>query len=236
MELTADQRRFLLDVARQTIRAALSAPGGVAASAASPAQASGTDTTSPATGDPVLPQRAGCFVSLHTLHTHRLRGCVGRLDCRDELIVAVRQSAINVLHDPRFVDYPVTLEELPRLEIELTVIFPMQEAEHCLDFQPQEDGIFLTIGDRGGCFLPQVARETGWSREQLLARLCSEKLGLHPDAWRHDKSARLHKFKTLVIGPEPFCPPTATSESAAANESANPGTSTSAKEIPAHRC
>jgi len=233
MELTADQRRLLLDVARQTIRAALSAAGGTVPSLG---QAGGTETTPPTPDDPVLHQRAGCFVSLHTLDTHRLRGCVGRLDCRDELIVAVRQSAINVLHDPRFVDCPVTLEELPRLEIELTLIFPMEQAAHCLDFQPREDGIFLTIGDRGGCFLPQVARETGWSREQLLARLCTEKLGVHPDGWRYDESARLYKFKTLVIGPEPFCPPASTSESTAASESANTTTSPSAKEIPAHRC
>ena len=66
------------------------------------------------------------------------------------------------------------------------------------------EGIYLTWGEtRAGCFLPQVAQETGWSKEQLLARLCVEKMGLPPEAWK-DLRAKLFVFTTLVIGPEPF--------------------------------
>jgi AmmeMemoRadiSam system protein A len=195
MELTADQRRSLLDIARQTIRAALRAEE----CAASECSACFTD--------PVLRQPAGCFVTLHTLGEHRLRGCVGKLDSRDELIEAVRQSAQSVLQDPRFVTSPVVSDELPGLELEITVIFPLRPATSCVDFDPEIDGIYLTINDRSGCFLPQVARETGWGREQLLERLCSEKLGLARTAWRDSgASARLMKFHTLIIGPEPFEP------------------------------
>ena len=35
--------------------------------------------------DPALAHRAGCFASLHELHTHRLRGCVGQLEARDPI-------------------------------------------------------------------------------------------------------------------------------------------------------
>jgi len=49
-----------------------------------------------------------------------------------------------------------------------------------------------------------VARDTGWTREQLLDRLCTEKLGLHPASWRHAPMVKLQRFTTLVIGPEPF--------------------------------
>ena len=195
MELTADQRQTLLNVARQTIRAALRAQECAAA------QGSTYFT------DPVLRQPAGCFVTLHTLGEHRLRGCVGRLDSRDELIEAVRQSAHSVLQDPRFATSPVVSDELPGLELEITVIFPLRPAASCVDFDPEVDGIYLTINDRSGCFLPQVARETGWGREQLLERLCSEKLGLARTAWRDSGGgARLMKFHTLIIGPEPFEP------------------------------
>jgi len=38
--------------------------------------------------------------------------------------------------------------------------------------------IYLTLNGRSGVFLPQVARETGWRRDQLLDRLCTEKDGL----------------------------------------------------------
>ena len=58
-------------------------------------------------------------------------------------------------------------------------------------------------GGRTGCFLPQVARETGWTREQLLGRLCSEKMGL-PAAFWMQAGAQLMTFTTLIIGPEPF--------------------------------
>lgn len=191
MELFPDQRRMLLDVSRQTIRAALGA--------ADPGVVENPD-------DPVLHQPAGSFVTLHTLNGHRLRGCVGRLDSRESLLAAVRQSAQNVLQDPRFVNCPVCLSELPLLELEITVIFPLRPAADCQDFDPLTDGIYLTINERAGCFLPQVARETGWNRQQLLARLCTEKLGLSERSWQLP-GARLQKFATLLIGPEPFLRP-----------------------------
>jgi AMMECR1 domain-containing protein len=72
-----------------------------------------------------------------------------------------------------------------------------------LAFEPLEHGIYLTVGRRAGCFLPQVARETGWSRQQLLDRLCTEKIGLAPNAWQ-SKKATLSIFQTIVIGPEPL--------------------------------
>lgn len=113
--------------------------------------------------------------------------------------------ASAVLEDPRFLTDPVRLEELPLLDIELSILSPLRPAEHPLDFEPLLDGIYLTFGDRSGCFLPQVARETGWSKQQLLDRLCTEKLGLSPLAWKHPAS-RLYRFTALLIGPERFAP------------------------------
>src|SRR4051794_29751580 len=81
MHLSADQRAVVLDAARDTIRATL---GGTDASAPAAAGPSVLD-------DPVLRQPAGCFVSLHHIGTHRLRGCVGRLDAKDELLAAIRE-------------------------------------------------------------------------------------------------------------------------------------------------
>ena len=65
------------------------------------------------------------------------------------------------------------------------------------------DGIYLTVQNRSGCFLPQVARETGWPKEHLLSRLCSEKLGLTAMAWSRP-GAQLQTFQTLIIGPATF--------------------------------
>jgi AmmeMemoRadiSam system protein A len=185
MNLSAEHQCRLLDLARTSLRAALSGGDG-----------------------PLLPeeeelrQPAGCFVSLHATQGHRLRGCVGRLDAKGPLAEVVAAMAQAVLEDPRFLDSPVTVDELPGLEIELSILSPLRPAAHPLDFDPTLDGIYLTFGDRCGCFLPQVARDTGWSKQQLLDRLCTEKLGLSSLAWKHPNS-RFYRFTTLLIGPEP---------------------------------
>ena len=189
MHLEPEIRKILLDLARGAIREAL---GAFAAADAPPE-------------NPALQQPAGCFVSLHDLQSHALRGCVGRLDAQQALWLAVRDSAISVLTDPRFRDQPVTLPELPRLEIEISVLSPLRAAGHPLDFDLTEHGIYLTMGGRTGCFLPQVARETGWSKEQLLTRLCTEKLDMPAMTWKHP-DARLFTFTAVIIGPEAFEP------------------------------
>jgi AmmeMemoRadiSam system protein A len=202
MVLSPHQQRVLMDAARDAIRRKLTgqppAAGGSDAAAADPALAQ------PELARAELAQPAGCFVTLHTLRTHALRGCVGRLDAAEPLLSAVRRSAANVLSDPRFADDPVRLDELGDLQMDVSVLSPLRPAAGPLAFDPHDEGIYLTWGgDRSGCFLPQVARETGWSKEQLLARLCVEKMGLPPTAW-HDPRAKLFVFTTLVIGPEPF--------------------------------
>lgn len=155
------------------------------------------------TTDAKLLEPGSCFVSLHRRHDHTLRGCVGRMDAVSPLVIAVRDIAVSVLSDPRFRDRPITLAELPLLEIDINVLSPLRPAGNPLDFDLLNEGIHLTIEGRSGVFLPQVARETGWSREQLLARLCTEKLGLPPDAWRSPE-AKLQVFSTHMLGPAPF--------------------------------
>ncbi|MGH7215268.1 MAG: AmmeMemoRadiSam system protein A, partial [Tepidisphaeraceae bacterium] len=184
----------LLDLARRTIREALRRER---AAALAPVP---LDLAPPF---PVLRKPAGCFVSLHEGATHALRGCVGRLDAGDALWLAVQGAALGVLHDPRFTDDPVRLDELPRLAIEVSVLSPLLTCSDALDFDLLNDGVYLTFGQRTGCFLPQVARETGWTKEQLLERLCTEKLGVPSVAWRHP-DATLHRFKCVVVGPAEF--------------------------------
>jgi len=191
MHLSDRQRDQLLDIARRMIDHLLTHDGDQPASELQP--------------DPELTEPAGCFVSLHELGSQRLRGCVGCLDAKLPLAQAVQQGAASVLHDPRFLTHPVRRSDLPNLEIEITVLSPLEPARDVMDFDPANHGIFLTIGEESGCFLPQVARETGWSREQLLERLCTEKLELPRDAWKQP-DAKLERFTTIIIGPEPFVP------------------------------
>ena len=188
MQLSDRAAEVLLNMAGDLIRRSL-APAAVAAA---------NPPVFP--DDPELVQPAGCFVSLHEKAAHNLRGCIGILESEKPLRETLAAAADGVLKDPRFVHQPVTFEELARLEIEVTVIGPMKPAASPLDFDPRENGIFLTLAGRSGCFLPQVGRETGWSREQLLSRLCTEKMGLTGDAWRRG-DANLRVFNAVVIGP-----------------------------------
>ena len=162
MELSPAQQSRLLDLARMTIRRSL---GEVSA--------------------PVLDGfeqecrvAAGCFVTLHTIAEHRLRGCIGQLSSTEPLTETVADMARSVLRDPRFASQRVTLDELGELEIELTILSPLEPAGSVTDFDLLNDGIYLHCQGETGCFLPQVARETGWDKATLLGRLCSEKMGL----------------------------------------------------------
>lgn len=149
---------------------------------------------------------AGCFVTLHSLAAHRLRGCIGRIRSEHSLALTLEEMAQAALEDSRFEASPITPVELPELEVEITVLSPLEETRDPLDFDLHNHGIYLQHSGRSGCFLPQVARETGWDRQTLLQRLCTEKMGLHAGAWR-ERGARLHRFTTTIIGPEPLVPP-----------------------------
>ena len=187
MELSPQQQSQLLDLARATIRASLGEP--------SAASVDGFD--------PQCRVAACCFVTLHTIGEHRLRGCIGQLTSAEPLTETVADMARSVLRDPRFASNRVTLDELAELEIELTILSPLEPAGSVMDFDLLNDGIYLQCQGETGCFLPQVARETGWDKVSLLNRLCSEKMGLPPDAWR-DPKARLERFRTFIVGPQPF--------------------------------
>jgi AmmeMemoRadiSam system protein A len=187
MELSPASRDELLRIATSALRAAVL----------------GQEPILTPPGNPDLLQPAGCFVSLHQRESHRLRGCIGRLEASSPLWQVVRETAVNVLDDPRFTDRRVTPDELSELQIEISVLSPLKPAASCTEFDLLNDGIYLILGDRAGCFLPQVARETGWTREQLLDRLCTEKLGMPPGAWRCGE-AMLMRFSTLIVGPVPL--------------------------------
>ena len=184
MEISPQTRETILQLAADTVTRRLG----------------GDPRPLPPLDDPIFMQPGGCFVSLHRRDTHALRGCIGLLDTGRPFRDSLLSAAESVIGDPRFLAQPVTRHELPELEIEVTFIGPLQKAKSVLDFEPLRDGVHLTLQGRSGLFLPQVARQTGWTRQQLLSRLCTEKIGLPESAW-NDPAAELRTFSTEVIGP-----------------------------------
>jgi AmmeMemoRadiSam system protein A len=172
--LSDSDKRALLQLAREAIDAA------VRGKPAPPLDA--------AKRSPTLSQPGASFV---TLTTHgELRGCIGGLIAQMPLWEDVREHAAHAaLHDYRFP--PVTPDEVPRLEIEISVLTDPQPLAHdspdelLRRLRPHVDGVILIHGHRRATFLPQV-----WEKipepDLFLSMLC-EKMGEHPDKWRRAK-------------------------------------------------
>ncbi|MGQ9835950.1 MAG: AmmeMemoRadiSam system protein B [Thermoanaerobaculaceae bacterium] len=144
---------------------------------------------------PNLLAPAGAFVTLHTKE-RALRGCIGSLRPLGSLVDTVVHCAESVLSDPRFP--PVRYQELEQLEIEVSVLSPMTPVPGPEAIRLGEHGVVLKKGSATAVFLPQVARETGWSLETFLSRLAQKAL-LPADAWRQ---AELAVFTAQVFGEE----------------------------------
>jgi AmmeMemoRadiSam system protein A len=146
--------------------------------------------------DEDLRQPAGVFVTLRT-HDGDLRGCIGSIVAREPLLRAVISSAVNAaFRDPRF--NPITAAELPALELEISVMGPIERVTDVEEIVCGRDGLIITRGRSAGLLLPQVATEYSWDRETFLDQTCV-KAGLSPRAWRHVET-RIEKFSAEVFG------------------------------------
>lgn len=140
-----------------------------------------------------LQEKGAVFV---TLKKHgELRGCIGDIVAHQPLFESIVGNAINAaIHDPRF--EPVQPKELPDIDIEISVLTPMQPVSDVKEVVIGRDGLMLTKGWNRGVFLPQVPVEWKWDLNQYLDNLCG-KAGLRPGCW---KDAKLEKFQAIVFG------------------------------------
>ncbi len=146
---------------------------------------------------PHLQGRQGVFV---TLRTHgQLRGCIGRFVSDIPLYQLVSEmAASSVMDDSRFEFNRIKPSEMPFVEIKLSVLSPLTRIQDPLDFELGKHGIFIQKGLRTGCFLPQVATETGWDKEEYLSHCCEGKAGLPADAWK-GKDIEIYTFTAELI-------------------------------------
>jgi AmmeMemoRadiSam system protein A len=149
-------------------------------------------------GLPELLEKRGAFVTLKK--KGNLRGCIGNFQSRENLSRTIREMALAAaFEDPRFP--PVTLSELSKIDIEISVLTPLQEVKDPREIKIGEDGIYITRGSNRGVFLPQVATEQGWDLETFLENCCY-KAGLPGDAWEQ-KGTRIEKFQAIIFGEKP---------------------------------
>ena len=177
MKLSDEQRDFLLKLARDTIKAALSH---------NPLPQVTVD-------DPILARPCGAFVTLHK--GKQLRGCIGSLIGERPLYITIQEMAIeSAFKDPRFP--PLSAEELSQIEIEISVLSPLERITNVEQIEVGKHGIYLIKGFNRGVLLPQVATEYGWDRYKFLDNTCL-KAGLPPGCWR--SGAEIYIFSAEVF-------------------------------------
>ena len=147
-----------------------------------------------------LCKHRGVFVTLNK--EGELRGCIGHPLPTTPLVDAVIDSTISsATRDPRFP--PVTPEELPALEVEVSVLSkpepikvksPREYPKHIVIGR---DGLIIEWSGYAGLLLPQVPVEWGWDAEEFLSHACM-KAGLMPDHWLRE-GVHISKFSAQVF-------------------------------------
>jgi AmmeMemoRadiSam system protein A len=180
-EITEEQGRLLLLLARETIGSRLGAVG---------------ESSPEAMHDPVFQRSCGTFITIKS--GGNLRGCIGNLEgTGDDLVESVRRNALSAaFNDHRF--SPLTPEEFPAVDLELSILTEPQrldypDPEALLNLlRPGVDGVILQAGKARATFLPQV-----WDQipdpEQFLSHL-SQKAGLDPAAWK-TQSPEIYRYQ-----------------------------------------
>ena len=148
--------------------------------------------------DAELFQQSGAFVTLHK--RGQLRGCVGQFVSNKPLYETVAEAAIAAAtRDPRF--HRVNLSEMPELEIEISVLTPLQPFEQIEDLEIGVHGLHIKATEHSGLLLPHVATTHNWDRTQFLQQAC-KKAKLPQEAWQNPET-EIYLFSSQVFGEEP---------------------------------
>jgi MEMO1 family protein len=184
--LSAAQKKRLIEIARKTIEAYVK-EGKI---------------TEFKEDDPALLKVQGAFVTLHKASAKgpagggALRGCIGNIIGQEPLYLTIRDMAIeSSTRDPRFSS--VTASELKDIKIEISVLSEPKAVTKADEITMGAHGVILKQGFRSAVYLPQVAAETGWTREEFLSNLCL-KAGLSRNAWK-EKDTQLLIFTAQVF-------------------------------------
>lgn len=178
-ELHYQDKKDLLKVARKTLERFLE-------------KGQKPDINEEKLADP-LKETCGAFVSLY--NKEELRGCVGNLRGNKPLYVTVQDMTVSsAVGDLRFGD--VTPEELPDINIEISVLTPLKRLHSLDDLEIGKHGVYVTNGVQSGTLLPQVAPQRGWKKEELLGYCSRDKAGLGWDGWR---DAEVYTYKAFVF-------------------------------------
>lgn len=148
-----------------------------------------------------LKANCGAFVSLHKKGA--LRGCIGQFTAKKPLYQIVQDMVIAAsTQDSRF--SRVISSEFPGIDIEISVLSPLRKIESIDEITLGKHGIYIIKGNSSGTFLPQVATETGWTKEEFLGHCAKDKAGIGWSGW---KDAEIYIYTAVVFGEKDANPP-----------------------------
>lgn len=177
-QLTSEEKKFLLDLARRSIYNYLHDQPG-------PKDAFYSAN---------LETACGAFVTIHI--KSELRGCIGYVKGYKALQRAVSDLAVSAaFNDPRFP--PLSAQEFDEIDIEISVLSPLKKVEDISEIVIGRDGLLISRGYFEGLLLPQVATEYNWGVETFLQQTCL-KAHLPPEAWKEDE-ATIFRFSAIIF-------------------------------------
>ena len=173
-QLTEEEGRYLLSVARKTIEQKIS-------NQEAQVEFDSFDSNK-------FSEKRGTFVTLTI--DDGLRGCIGNIIPQESLLDGVKANAINAaFQDPRF--RPLSGKEWEKVKIEISVLTDPKPLDYSnrkdlLEKMRQgTDGVILKKGYNQSTFLPQVWEQLP-DKKEFLTHLCL-KAGLDGHEWEKEK-------------------------------------------------
>ncbi|KAI1476401.1 hypothetical protein K445DRAFT_56428 [Daldinia sp. EC12] len=138
-----------------------------------------TDTTATSTDSlsETIITESPLFVTWNTVSPRSgntsLRGCIGTFEAQ-ELDEGLSSYAItSAINDMRF--DPISKRELPSLEVAVTLLTDFEDCADPMDWEIGKHGLRISFSERGrrygATYLPDVAAEQGWTKEETLVSL-----------------------------------------------------------------
>jgi uncharacterized protein (TIGR00296 family) len=105
--------------------------------------------------------------------SRNLRGCIGTFEALPLEHGLSSYALTSALEDYRF--SPIPLSELPTLEVSVTLLTDFETAKDPMDWEIGVHGVRLSFYSKnrryGSCYLPDVAPEQGWDKEETIISL-----------------------------------------------------------------
>jgi MEMO1 family protein len=130
-----------------------------------------------------LRQKRGAFITV--TKQNKPRSFFGTVPPLKSLyLIVLENTGKAVLYDSK--STPVTEDEIPFLELHISVLSQLSPIKSYHDIELGRHGIAIEKGQMHAAFLPNIAVDQGWNIEETLNNL-SVMAGLSPDSWQQSE-------------------------------------------------